>query len=136
MSNQKRENNHLFNKLFIAYENAFKSGRPSYSTDLSVIVDDNVTEFEVFLQEYCEYLGDDNSVLKKRKETNSFVLSGSAVKKYADKLYDYDELPNRAYEKCRLLLRAIYTGIYRDDKIDQKKVKDIIAQAIGSFIYK
>lgn len=128
MSNQKRENNHLFNKLFIAYENAFKSGRPSYSTDLSVIVDDNVTEFEVFLQDYCEYLGDDNSVLKKRKETNSFVLSGSAVKKYADKLYDYDELPNRAYEKCRLLLRAIYTGIYRDDKIDQKKVKDIIAQ--------
>lgn len=131
MSNQNRANDHLFNKLFIAYEDIYYSGRPSYSRDLSMIVDNSKSELMIILKEYCESINDNSDNSKKllnQRKIGYKVPSGSSVKVYADDLYDYKGLTKSAENKCRLLLRAIFFRIYHDANNNPNTVKDIIAK--------
>ena len=56
MSNQYRANDHLFNKLFVAYAEIYKNNKRKYSINLREIVEDNRKELDAMVLEYCSYL--------------------------------------------------------------------------------
>lgn len=132
MSNQYRANDHLFNKLFVAYAEIYKNNKRKYSINLREIVEDNRKELDAMVLEYCSYLSgkayDDDS----QSELEFNVPSGITIRNYSDSLYDHGTLPHLADEKCRFLLRAVYRSIYVDaeKKMRLSLVKDTIASII------
>ena len=131
MSNQYRANDHLFNKLFIAYAEIDKNNKLKHSINLREIVEDNRCELDSMVLEYCSSLcgkSEDDS----KSESVFNVPSGISIRNYSDALYDYEKLPHLADEKCRFLLRAIYRSIYVEAEKNMRLslVKDTIANII------
>ena len=131
MSNQYRANDHLFNKLFIAYAEIDKNNKLKHSINLREIVEDNRCELDSMVLEYCSSLcgkSEDDS----KSESIFNVPSGISIRNYSDALYDYEKLPHLADEKCRFLLRAIYRSIYVEAEKNMRLslVKDTIANII------
>lgn len=139
MSNQYRANDHLFNKLFIAYAEIYKNNKLKYSINLREIVEDNRNELDAMVLEYCNFLSkksndDDDSQSDDDTQSKSefIVPSGISIRNYSDLLYDHCNLPHLADEKCRFLLRAVYRSIYvnSEKKMRLSLVKDTIANII------
>jgi hypothetical protein len=142
MGNQNRLNDHLFNKLFVAYAELYKRiythERFFYSKNLREIVDKNASKMQMYYLEYHGYKYEteektNNDNLEGIKEkTNTRIPSGITIKNYSDDLYDHKDLPYLAKENCRKLLCAIYKAIYKEAEERRRlsEVKDTIATVI------
>lgn len=133
MSNQRRDNDHLFNKLFVAYAEVYMKNTYTYSINLRDIVDNSKPRLETMVLEYYDFINRDSAYRKvSKKDIVSGIPSGSSIKNYSDDLYDYNALPHQAEDKCRILLRAIYQTIYKEGEGGKRlsAVKDTIADVI------
>lgn len=133
MSNQYRANDHLFNKLFLAYAKIYSNNTYKNSTNLKNIIDDNSPKIKMMVLEYFNFTTktDDNKT-SSMKDVLSIIPSGSAIVNYSNYLYDNYSLPDKAENKCRIVLRAIYKNIYKEaeERSQLNAVKDTIADII------
>lgn len=56
MSNQRRDNDHLFNKLFVAYAEVYMKDTYTYSINLRDIVDNSRPRLETMVLEYYDFI--------------------------------------------------------------------------------